>query len=238
MIGLTNIYIDFFIYLVKEENINSIMERNHKKTKQEDQKEPKSRKKIIYAVIMISIAFLGSFLLYFILQITLNTETPIVVVESGSMEPVISRGDLLIVRGVPPSEIRNGTIEDKDGDIIVFDAHGVWSNPPEEPIVHRVVDKKFEGGIWQFRTKGDANYLVDEGWVPQENIFGIVVFKIPLLGWVKIFLTESGLLIPLLIIISILLIVSIIIDIYKKEETKAKDKDKTEEFKNQNNKFE
>jgi signal peptidase len=183
-------------------------------------KEPKSRKKIVYAVIMISVAFLGSFLLYFILQLTLNTETPIVVVESGSMEPIISRGDLLIVKGIPPNEIRNGTIEDKDGDIIVFDAHGVWSNPPDEPIVHRVVDKKFEGGIWQFRTKGDANLIVDQGWVPESNIFGIVIFKIPLLGWVKIFLTESGLLIPLLILISVLLVVSIILDIYKKEEVK------------------
>ena len=206
------------------------MEKNHKKTSQKNAKEPKSRKKIIISVVMISVAFLGSFLLYFILQLTLNTETPIVVVESGSMETVISRGDLLIVQGIPPNEIRNGTIDAKDGDIIVFDAHGVWSNPPEEPIVHRVVDKKFESGIWKFKTKGDANYVVDEGWVPQDNIYGVVIFKIPLLGWVKIFLTESGLLIPLLILISGLLVVSIIVDIYKKDKKSDIEENKPEKF--------
>jgi len=186
-------------------------------------KESKNKKRIILAVITISIAFFGSFFLFFILQITLNTETPVVVVESGSMEPLISRGDLLIVRGVPASDIRSGTIEDMDGDIIVFSAQGVWSNPPAEPIVHRVVDKKFEDGIWQFRTKGDANPIVDEGWVPEDNILGVVVFKIPWIGWVKIFLTESGLLIPLLVIISVLLIISIVIDAYRKYEEEEKE---------------
>jgi signal peptidase I len=194
------------------------MEKNHNHNSNMEEKEPKSKKKIIIAVITISIAFLGSFFLYVILQFSLNTETPIVVVESGSMERVISRGDLLIVKGVPPSTIRNGTIEDKDGDIIVFDAHGVWLNPPDEPIVHRVVDKKFEDGIWQFRTKGDANSIIDPGWVPENKIFGVVIFKIPFIGWVKIFLTESGLLIPILIGISLLLVISIIYDIYKKDE--------------------
>jgi hypothetical protein len=63
---------------------------------------------------------------------------------------------------------------------------------------------------------------VDEGWVPEDNILGVVVFKIPWIGWVKIFLTESGLLIPLLIIISALLIISIIIDAYKKYEAEEK----------------
>jgi signal peptidase len=198
------------------------MENNNNSKKESKGKLSKKRKRIIIAVVTLSIAFFGSFFFFFILQLTLNTETPVVVVESGSMEPVISRGDLLIVNGIPASDIRNGTIENKEGDIIVFNPQGVWSNPPAEPIVHRVVDKKFEDGIWQFRTKGDANPIVDEGWVPEGNILGVVVFKIPWIGWVKIFLTESGLLIPLLIIISALLIISIIIDAYKKYEAEEK----------------
>lgn len=200
------------------------MEITHKNKTENKEKGSKNKKRIILAVITISIAFFGSFFVFFILQITLNTETPVVVVESGSMETVISRGDLLIVRGIPASDIRNGSVEDMDGDIIVFNAQGVWSNPPAEPIVHRVVDKKFEDGIWQFRTKGDANLVVDEGWVPEDNVIGVVVFKIPWIGWVKIFLTESGLLIPLLVIISVLLIISIIIDAYKKYEEEEKEK--------------
>ncbi len=231
---MANIYIDFVIYLVKVKKIKQIMKNNHNNKSEKEEEKPKSKKRIIIAVVTIAFAFFGSFFAFFIMQITLNTETPVVVVESGSMEPTIYRGDLLIVRGIPASEIRNGTIEDMDGDIIVFDAQGVWSNPPAEPIVHRVVDKKFEDGIWQFRTKGDNNLLTDQGWVPEDNIFGVVVFKIPWLGWVKIFLTESGLLIPLLIIISALLIISIIYDIYKKYEKEDKDKVSSEASKNPN----
>ena len=140
-------------------------------------------------------------------------------------------GALLIVKGIPAADIRNGTVEDMNGDIIVFDAHGVWLDPPAEPIVHRVIDKKFEDGIWQFRTKGDANPSPDMGWVPESNIYGVVIFRIPWIGWVKIFLTESGLLIPLLVIISVLLIVSIIIDVYKKKEVEKKEKLGNEDLK-------
>ena len=207
------------------------MENNHNSKEEREGKKLKNKKKIIIAVITISIAFFGSFFLFFILQVSLNTQTPVVVVESGSMEPQIYRGDLLIVKGVPAADIRNGTVEDMKGDIIVFNAQGVWSDPPAEPIVHRVVDKKFEDGIWQFKTKGDANLIVDEGWVPEGNIYGIVIFKIPWIGWVKIFLTESGLLIPLLVIISVLLIISIIIDAYKKYEAENKEKINKEESK-------
>ncbi|TFG15358.1 MAG: signal peptidase I [Promethearchaeota archaeon] len=211
------------------------METNHIQKAESTVTKSKNKKRIILAVITISIALFGSFFLFFILQLTLNTETPVVVVESGSMEPVISRGDLLIVKGVPAIDIRNGTIEDMDGDIIVFNAQGVWSNPPAEPIVHRVVDKKFEDGIWQFKTKGDANPIVDEGWVPEGNILGVVVFKIPWIGWVKIFLTESGLLIPLLIIISALLVISIIVDAYKKYEAENTEKEDSNELAGKNN---
>ncbi|GAH84377.1 unnamed protein product, partial [marine sediment metagenome] len=53
---------------------------------------------------------------------------------------------------------------------------------------------------------------------------------IPYIGWVKIFLTESGLLIPLLVIISALLVISIIRDILQGEdEDKKKSNDKNQE---------
>jgi len=179
------------------------------------EKKPASRKKIIIAVVMISIAFFGSFLVYFILQISFNTESPIVVVVSGSMEPQIHKGDLLFVMGREPEDIKNGTIIDKDGDIIVFNAQGLWPSAPLDPIVHRVIDKYQVGDTWYFRTKGDANAIPDAAPIPESRIIGVVVGGIPYIGWVKIFLTESGLLIPLLVIISALLIISIVRDIYK-----------------------
>ena len=192
-------------------------------------KKPVSRKKIIIAVVMISIAFFGSFLVYFILQVSFNTETPIVVVVSGSMEPQIHKGDLLFVMGREPENIKNGTIIDKDGDIIVFNAQGLWPSAPIEPIVHRVIDKYQIGDTWYFRTKGDANSIPDAAPVPEDRVIGVVVGGIPFIGWVKIFLTESGLLIPLLIVISALLIISIVRDIYKGDDDDDDDDDAQDE---------
>jgi signal peptidase len=181
---------------------------------------------------MISVAFFGSFLVYFILQISFNTESPIVVVVSGSMEPQIHEGDLLFVMGIDAEDIKNGTAEDKDGDIIVFNAQGLWHSAPIEPIVHRVIGKYQIGDIWYFRTKGDANAIPDQALVPEDRVIGVVVGGIPYIGWVKIFLTESGLLIPLLVIISVLLIISIVRDIYKgdgdDDEQDEKNKDELE----------
>ncbi len=187
---------------------------NKKKLKK---KKSSSKRKIIIAIVLIVFAFSGSFLIYFIMQITLNTTTPMVVVVSGSMEPTLYKGDLLFLKGKDPATIKNGTIIGKEGDIIVFDAHGLWINPPVDPIVHRVIDKKYDNA-WFFLTKGDANPSPDEAWVPDNKILGVVVGRIPYIGWVKIILTDSGLLIPLLVIVSALLIISIIWDFVKKDD--------------------
>lgn len=59
--------------------------------------------------------------------------------------------------------------------------------------------------------------------MPEDRILGVVCGKIPAVGWIKIFLTDSGLLIPLLVILSVLLIISIIWDIIKGEEEEEKE---------------
>ncbi|MFX1601489.1 MAG: signal peptidase I [Promethearchaeota archaeon] len=206
------------------------MEKEYLKTgskkKKLKNKQSTSKKKIAIAVILIIFAFSGSFLIYYILQITLNTQTPMVVVVSGSMEPTLLKGDLLFLQGKDPSQIKNGTISGKEGDIIVFDARDLpgWIYPPNDPVVHRVVDKWFDGA-WYFRTKGDANPTIDDAPVPENRILGVFIGRIPYIGWVKILLTDSGLLIPLLVIVSALLIISIIWDILKKDDAgKAKNK--------------
>ena len=181
-------------------------------------KKPIPHKKIIIAVVLIGIAFFGSFFVYFILQLAFNTETPIVVVISGSMEPTIHKGDLLFIAGIDAEEIKNGTAEDRAGDVIVFDAQGLWSTAPPEPIVHRVIGKYRDGDTWMFITKGDANSSPDGAHIPDYRIIGVVIGGIPYIGWVKIFLTESQLLIPLLVVISVLLVVSIVRDVIKGED--------------------
>ncbi|MHA1844371.1 MAG: signal peptidase I [Promethearchaeota archaeon] len=179
-----------------------------------------NKKKIIVSAFLLIFAFTGSYLIYFILQITLNSPTPMVVVVSRSMEPNIHVGDLLFLRGVDaPSQI-------KEDNVIVYDARGLWPGAPSDPIVHRVIDKYFDGQRWWFLTKGDNNNYPDPAWVPEENVIGVVVGRIPYIGYVKIFLTDSGLLVPLLVILSILLVISIIWDLIKKEEEEEEEVEK------------
>jgi len=207
------------------EKKNLIQPINRKKLKK---KEPSVKRKIIIGVILLIFAFSGSFLIYYILQVALHTSNPMVVVVSRSMEPTLLRGDLLFLEWKDSSQIKSGSIIGKEGDIIVFDARNLpgWINPPNDPIVHRVVDKWYDGA-WFFQTKGDANPTIDSAPVPENRILGVVVGRIPYIGWVKILLTDSGLLIPLLVIVSALLIISIIWDIARKDDNKkGKNKEK------------
>jgi len=111
------------------------------------------------------------------LALALSTDMPVVAVESNSMVPTFYKGDLLVLIGTPPEEL-------KPGDIIVFSP-----DPGSTPIVHRVIYINPDG---TFQTKGDANphQLPFEKSVRPESIHGKVIAIIPFLGWVKILFTE------------------------------------------------
>lgn len=89
---------------------------------------------------------------------------------SPSMEPNYSVGDLIYVKEVDPNSV-------KVGDPITFVLN-------EELVVatHRVVAIDSENR--QFTTKGDANNTVDAP-VHFNNLIGVPVFAIPLLGYVS-----------------------------------------------------
>lgn len=86
------------------------------------------------------------------------------VVASGSMEPTLSKGDLVIVRQESAYE---------KGNIITFIQAG-----DQRTTTHRIVE--VEDG--RFVTQGDANNLVDES-IVAEQIFGKVVLTLPLIGY-------------------------------------------------------
>ena len=86
------------------------------------------------------------------LMVVTGSESPIVVVLSGSMEPAFQRGDLLFLTNYQEEEIRVG-------EIVVFKIEG-----RDIPIVHRVLKlhEKEDGSI-KFLTKGDNNSVDDRG---------------------------------------------------------------------------
>jgi len=96
------------------------------------------------------------------------------IVQSGSMEPAIKTGSIVIV--LPFSTYKNG-------DIITFGKEGKNSNL----ITHRVMTKYYPDGIEKspaYFTSGDANEDFDNGSIAHEEIVGKAIVAIPYLGYV------------------------------------------------------
>ncbi len=127
-------------------------------------------------VIYVVVGFFIAYGLNFALGLALGTDTPVVAVVSNSMIPAFYKGDLLVVLG-------DNSI--KEGDVIIYDVSSATY-----PIIHRVIGVNSDG---TFETKGDANpaQISFEHSVTQQQIHGKAVFKIPLLGWVKIIFMQA-----------------------------------------------
>ena len=134
-------------------------------------------------VMLILLALIGSLSLQWILSFALHTSVPLHTPISGSMEPTLKIGDLLVICGGLKAEDIHAS--PKDGDIIVFKNP---DNPKGMPIVHRAIGKFQKDGKWYFITKGDNNYYDDYklfGWIiPEDYIIGKVIFVIPKLGYI------------------------------------------------------
>lgn len=129
------------------------------------------QRKLIINILTIAIPILSVSAIYFGLRIALATDNPLVAVAGGSMSPALEFGDLVIIQGVPASSIQ---VED----IIVFD-------PPQgSRTIHRVNrTETLPNGTIQFKTKGDANPNEDRDWIPEQNVHGRVIYRIPYLGY-------------------------------------------------------
>ncbi len=140
------------------------------------------------------VVILGAIAIWGGIRLALNTEYPVLVVSSGSMcqrlNPVLHSnactleiGALIVIRGMDPNTITNGTI-------IIFRPH---TDTPDYLVVHRVV-KVFPGNQntpISFWTEGDANGVLDEWdsatyWsgvtqgVPGNLVVGVYQFTMPI----------------------------------------------------------
>lgn len=98
-----------------------------------------------------------------------------IIVLTGSMEPSLPTGSLLIARKLNTNEIDRLAV----GDILTY-------ADPENPsrlVTHRITEVKIEAGEKTFITKGDANKSFDSEPVRPESIFGKVQASIPYLGF-------------------------------------------------------
>ncbi len=116
------------------------------------------------------------------------------IVLSGSMEPAIPVGSVVIVKPTVASY--------KIGDIITFgkDKKG------EIPTTHRIVEMRVDNGTMVYVTKGDANNDRDADEVREDEIIGKVLVDLPYVGYV-IALARKPLGMVFLIIIPALIVI-------------------------------
>ena len=158
----------------------------------------------VKSAILLLILVISVFVFWFGLRAGLRTEYPLCGVASGSMEPTLRVGDLIVVQGLDPDEINAAS--DPEGDIIVFFRPKGWRDP-NDLIVHRAIDKFSRENILYFKTKGDANPGPDSWEVPQDYLVGKVVsLRVPLVGFITFLMrTPAGILVilPMLALIII-----------------------------------
>lgn len=106
------------------------------------------------------------------------------VVQSGSMEPAIMTGDIIISQRANNYELN---------DVITF------HNNSGDIITHRII--AVDQGVGnQYSTKGDANRTGDDDFISNDQIIGKVILVIPRLGYLVSFSkTSLGLIILLLV---------------------------------------
>ena len=138
--------------------------------------------------------------------------TPMVAVESGSMQPHMYRGDIIFVKSIDRVNIitneegkKSGyTSFENNGDVILYRPYGQQG---VTPIIHRAMyrvkagEPMWEGGppatYSGYITKGDNvvtnKYFDQEGQisydtpVKDEWIIGIAKYRIPYLGYIRLF---------------------------------------------------
>ncbi len=106
-----------------------------------------------------------------LVYLPLKTPLKMFVVLSGSMNPVIPAGSIVMVEREPVSI--------QKGEVITF----IHPNKPLEFVTHRVINVESQGNTAVYQTKGDANNIPDQWVVKKEAVWGKATFVVPFLGY-------------------------------------------------------
>lgn len=127
--------------------------------------------------------------------------TKLYVVQSGSMEPSIKTGSVVLTKNEEDYRIN---------DVITF-----FATDKRNTTTHRIFNIKESNYKPLFITKGDANQAEDREGINEENILGKVVFTLPYLGYVVSFTKTQMGFIFLIIVPAVIIIFSEILNLKK-----------------------
>jgi signal peptidase I len=145
-----------------------------------------NKRQLTFQVLNLAMIVFSALMIWKGLMFVTKSESPVVVVLSGSMEPAFQRGDILF--------LNNARHEVFVGDVVVFKIKN-----RDIPIVHRIlkVHKDALTGEVELLTKGDNNRVDDRGlyapgqlWLKREDILGKAVGTLRYVGMVTIALND------------------------------------------------
>lgn len=102
-------------------------------------------------------------------------------VVSGSMEPAIPTGSIVVSRPIAVEDVRFN-------DVITFQMESGKS----QTVTHRVIGVDFADGQQQFRTQGDANSVEDPVPVLPVQVRGKVLYHVPLVGYMSTWISPAA----------------------------------------------
>ena len=145
-----------------------------------------NKRQLTFQVLNLAMIVFSALMIWKGLMFVTLSESPVVVVLSGSMEPAFQRGDILF--------LNNAVQEVHVGDVVVFKI-----KDRDIPIVHRIlkVHRNEETGQVDLLTKGDNNRVDDRGlyapgqlWLSREDILGRAIGTLRYVGMVTIALND------------------------------------------------
>lgn len=141
--------------------------------------------KTMYWLILVFLIFVAGFTAMTAFNLPGNYK--MFVVMSGSMEPKIKTGSIVVVK--PQKEYQ-------EGEIVTFND----SDKPNLSVTHRIFSVKEENDTKVFTTKGDANKSPDINEIRKGQILGKEILAIPYIGYIINFTkTQTGLILVIVI---------------------------------------
>lgn len=154
---------------------------------------------VVYCFIILFLVLVASSTALASLKLPINIK--LFVVQSGSMEPSIKTGSIVLAKN---------ELDYRIGDVITF-----FNTDKRNTTTHRIFNIKESNYKPLFITKGDANQAEDREGIKEENILGKVVFTLPYLGYVVSFTKTQMGFIFLIIVPAVIIIFSEILNLKK-----------------------
>lgn len=147
--------------------------------------------KILKTVILVLVVLVGLFLIVSLFPVKGNYQIKVVL--SGSMEPDIKTGSIVVIKPVKQYNI---------GDVVMFGK----DTRTDIPTTHRLVSSRAVDGVMLYTTKGDANNAPDGTEIKSSDIHGKVLFSVPYAGYVLDFIKKPIGLVVVIVIPAIFIV--------------------------------